>query len=72
MLATWVVSTYQAPNYYLGSEIFQESTLFNHMLWDIWWDSRVVAESHQVKQRSSVSDVTIPAFVAGNGNYIPR
>ena len=34
-------------------------------LWDIWWDSKVVAESHQVKRRNSVSDVTIPAFAAG-------
>ena len=33
-------------------------------MWDIWWDNKVVAESHQVKQRNAVSDVTIPAFVA--------
>ena len=46
--------------------IFSMNLRNDHLLMsDIWWDSKVVAQSHQVKRRNSVSDVTVPAFAAG-------
>ena len=38
--------------------------LFINYMRDIGWYGKAVAESHQVKQRNAVSEVTIPAFVA--------